>query len=93
MKKRLALIVAFVIAFIIVSALLAACDSTAGGYQTVDTVWKFDRAIIALPNGEIVSGNVEKWRDFEDGDQLQIKIDGIWYLVHSTNCVLMKFED
>lgn len=29
----------------------------------------------------------------EDGDQLQIKIDGTWYLVHSTNCELMKFED
>lgn len=89
MKKRIALI----IAFILVAALLAACDTTDGGYQYVDTVWKFDKAIIALPNGEIISGNVETWRDFEDGDQLQIQIDGTCYLVHSTNCVLMRFEN
>lgn len=93
MKKRLALIIAFIVA----AMLLVSCGSSActgsGGYQAVDTVWKFDKAIIALPNGEIVSGKVEQWRDFEDGDQLQIKIDGTWYLVHSTNCVLMKFED
>lgn len=91
MKKRLALIIAFIVA----AVLLASCGSSdctsSGGYQVVDTVWKFDKAIIALPNGEIISGNIEKWRDFEDGDQLQIRIDGVWYLVHSSNAVLISY--
>lgn len=73
--------------------LLTACnDIGSGGYQHLDTVRKFDKAIISLPNGEIISGNVEKWRDFEDGDQLQVKIDGTWYLVHSSNAVLISYS-
>lgn len=89
MKKRITSIIAVIVSV----ALLAACDPTDGGYQHIDTVRTFESAIISLPNGEVVSGRVDKWKDFEDGDQLQIKIEGTWYLVHSTNCVLMKFED
>lgn len=57
--------------------------------QVFDTTWKFDRAIISLPNGEIVDGVVESWTDFEDGDQIQIKIDGKSYLTHISNVVLI----
>ena len=48
------------------------------------------RAMIRLPDGSVVDGAVESWRDFEDGDQLQIKIDGVTYLVHSTNVALIN---
>lgn len=63
---------------------LSACNT-----QVIDTNWKFDRAIISLPNGEIVEGKVDSWRDFEDGDQLQVKINGVTYLTHSVNVVLI----
>ena len=66
-------------------AALCACNR-----QMIDLKYKFDRAIILLPNGETVEGTVESWRDFEDGDQLQITIDGVTYLVHSTDAVLIS---
>ncbi len=41
------------------------------------------------PNGEIIEGEVDSWRDYEDGDQIQVIIDGVTYLVHAANTVLM----
>ena len=46
--------------------------------------------ILALPDGSIVSGKIESWKDYDDGDQIQVKIDGTTYLVHSVNIVLIK---
>lgn len=63
---------------------------TACNQQLVDTTYTQDRAIISLPNGEIVEGKVTSWTDFEDGDQIQVKIDGKTYLVHSANIVLIS---
>lgn len=57
--------------------------------QIIDLNYNFNYAIIELPNGDIVEGEVQSWRDYEDGDQLQIKIDDIVYLVHSTDVALM----
>ena len=55
-----------------------------------DTTCTFRYAIIKLPNGKIVQGEVESWRDYEDGEQLQIKFkDGNTYLTCSINAVLM----
>ena len=47
-------------------------------------------AILALPDGSIVSGKIESWKDYDDGDQIQVKIDGTTYLVHSANIALIK---
>ena len=82
MKNKLAMIVALILMMSLIS-----CE---GGYDYFDTTYRFDYAIISLPNGEIVEGAVESWRDFEDGDQLQIKIGGDVYLVHSEDAVLIK---
>ena len=81
MKKK------FIIAVLVASCLtLGGC----GNKNLFDTVYNYDYAIIQLPNGEIIEGKVEKWTDYEDGDQLQIIIDGVIYLVHSNNVSLMK---
>lgn len=56
--------------------------------QIFDTTYNFDKAIISLPNGEVVEGKVEGWKDYE-GDQIQVKIAGVTYLVHSSNVVLI----
>lgn len=60
-----------------------------GNKDMWDTVYTYDKAIITLPNGEVIEGKVESWTDYEDGDQLQIKIDGKTYLVHSGDCILI----
>lgn len=65
--------------------LLSGCNK-----QLVDLTYSYNRAIISLPNGEVIDGKVTSWTDFEDGDQIQVKIDGKSYLVHSANIVLIS---
>lgn len=83
MKKYIAIVLAAVL--LVGILILAGCNK-----QLVDLTYSYEYAIIALPNGEVVEGKVSSWTDFEDGDQLQIKIDGKTYLVHSSNVVLIS---
>jgi len=81
MKRRKMLIVILLAAILLL--LCAGCNR-----PVFDTVWTFDRAQIRMPDGTVVSGAVEAWRDFEDGDMLQVGIDGVTYLTHSANVLL-----
>ena len=69
---------------IICALLLSSCN-----YDVLDTTFHFNRAVIKLPDGNVKAGEVESWRDYSDGDQIQVTIDGTTYLVHSTNIVLI----
>lgn len=71
------------------TALIASLCSC-GNKQLFDTTYTFDKAIISLPNGEVVEGKVDSWTDYKDGDQIQVKVNGAIYLVHSSNIVLIK---
>lgn len=73
---------------LIIGAVLA-CTGC-GNKQLFDTTYSYEKAIIYLPNGEVIEGKVDSWTDYEDGDQLQIEINGEIYLVHSSNCVLIS---
>lgn len=81
MKKR----VITMVAALVLCLALTGCNK-----QVVDTTFSFDRAIISLPNGEVITGKVQSWKDYEDGDQIQVKIDGVTYLVHSSNAALIS---
>ena len=84
MKKRVALII--FLAMILISC--AGCHNM----QSVDMACHYDRAIIYLPNGEIVEGRVSSWTSwtsFGDGGAVQIKIDGKTYLTHICNVCLI----
>ena len=70
--------------------LTMALGSAGCNKQMVDLTFSYERAILVLPNGEVVEGRVTSWTDFEDGDQIQVKIDGKTYLVHSSNIVLIS---
>lgn len=88
MKKTITFIITLLAAAGITAvAIVALCGFN---YDLFDTTYSFDEAIIALPNGEVVSGEVDSWTDFEDGDQIQVKINGITYLTHATNVVLIN---
>lgn len=82
MKKVIATAAALMLA-----ATLAGC----GNYKLIDTTYKFDRAIISLPDGTVVDGKIDSWKDYE-GDQLQVTVDGATYLVHSSNVVMIAGE-
>ena len=78
MKKKVVLV------FALATMMLTGCN------KMIDTTYSFERAIIYLPNGEVVEGEVQGWTDFEEGDQIQVKIDGKTYLVHSSNVALIS---
>ena len=84
MKKWTVLILLLVTVLVTV-LVMSGCNK-----QMVDLTYSYEYAIIALPNGEVVEGKVTSWTDYEDGDQLQIKIAGKTYLVHSSNVVLIS---
>ena len=79
MKKLYVLIAAMILAFA-----LAGCNR-----QVFDMTYKYDKAVVSLPDGTVVKGKVDSWRDYEDGDQIQVKVDGVTYLVHSANIALI----
>lgn len=81
-KKLLAAILALGMVFS-----MSACNR-----QIIDLTYNYKYAIISLPNGEIIEGKVDSWKDFEDGDQLQVTINGVTYLVHAADAVLMTEE-
>jgi major membrane immunogen (membrane-anchored lipoprotein) len=82
MKNKLTIVgIALMIA---VAGLLTGCNK-----QVFDTTYSYDKAIISLPDGTVISGEVQSWTDFSDGDQIQVKINGKQYLVHSEDIVLI----
>ena len=74
----------------LVSILILMLALTGCNKQMVDLTYSYERAILSLPNGEVIEGKVSSWTDFEDGDQIQVRIDGKTYLVHSSNIVLIS---
>ena len=82
MRKAKNLILVAVVCAIILC--LAGCNK-----QLADTQFTYNYAVVSLPNGEVVEGKVQSWNDFTDGDQIQVKIGGNVYLVHSSNIALI----
>lgn len=77
-------------AIIWISVLVTLLTLTGCNKQMVDLTYSYEYAILSLPNGEVVEGKVSSWTDFEDGDQIQVRIAGKTYLVHSSNIVLIS---
>jgi hypothetical protein len=57
--------------------------------QIIDFTYKYNYAIIKLPNGDVIEGKLDSWNDYE-GEQLQLVIDGTTYMVNSVNVVLIN---
>lgn len=82
----------------IVLGILAVCIAvimllvTSCNKQIIDLQYSYNYAYIELPNGETVSGRIDSWTDYADGDQLQVTINGNVYLVHSSDCVLVYYK-
>lgn len=93
MIKKICILLVVVTAFAAICMIIQPQSSRAlglfGNKQLFDFDNKFTYAIIFSPGGDIVKqGTVESWRDFEDGDQLQVKIDGVTYLTHASLIIL-----
>ena len=77
------------IALIIFLAMILVSCTGCYNKQTFDTTHDYDRAIVYLPNGEVVEGRVSSWTSFGDGGAVQITIDGKTYLTHVCNVCLI----
>ena len=84
MKKKI-----FAVILVMVMCALVLCGCQVGNRNIGwDTTQTFRWAIIRLGNGELIEGEVESWRDFDDGDEVQLTIKGITYLTHYSNVIL-----
>ena len=80
-KKIAAIILVFVLCLICLSG----CGSNK---QIFDYEHNFNYTIIFLPNGDKIEGEVTSWNNYKDSGMIQVKIDGVTYLTHSSNVIL-----
>lgn len=81
MKKKIVALIA--------AAGLAIGLTGCGNRQIIDTTYTFEKAVIAMPDGSVIEGEIQSWKDYEDGDTIQVKIGDVTYLTHISNVVLM----
>lgn len=78
---------------IMLTALIAASVSGCGNLDIFDTNYTFDTAYVRWPNGEMKTIPVKQWKDYENGEQIQIiSTDGCIYLISSVNAVLVRHK-
>ena len=81
MKNRVKILFLLIVSLLVFSS----CNR-----QVIDTKYKFDYVIMRLPNDEIVEGKIMSWKDYDDGEQIQVKLDnGKTYLTTAVNCTLI----
>lgn len=81
MAKRIGLI------FILITMAVTLCSC--GNRDHWDTVWKYDTVMVRLSDGSVIMGECQNWRDYENSDMMQVKVNDKVYLIHSTNCTLI----
>lgn len=84
MKKKIICLL-LTIVFILITICFAGCNMS-----VIDTTYSFDKAMISMPDGTVVKGRVESWKDYEDSDAVQVEIDGKVYYTFLNNVVLIK---
>ena len=76
--------------FILAGTLMFITKAEAYNATWLDTTYHFDKAWIYMPDGSVVIGEVESWKDWEDSDAVQVRIkNGGTYYTHLSNVVLM----
>lgn len=77
--KKLAIIL-FIISTVII---MTGCNK-----QIVDLTYNYTYGYVELPNGKCVEGEISAWKDYDDGDQIQVVINGVTYFTDTTRVVL-----
>ena len=83
--KRIILTAVLVLTLVFVALTATGCNKS-----LVDITYTFNYAYIDMPDGSCVEGKVSSWLDYEDGDQIQLTIDGVTYLTDTTRVILVK---
>lgn len=89
MNKKVIIALA-VAAVVLIAGIALSWEATHGNRQLIDLKYRFNYAIIKLPNGEVVEGKVTSWMDYDDSDVVQITMNGKTYLTHYVNVCLIN---
>lgn len=86
----LAFILGAVFAFFIDLVIMSGTSpAEAFNMKVFDTTWSFDQAQIDMPDGTVVEGHVDSWKDYDDSDSILVTIDGKTYYTHLSRAVLI----
>ena len=88
--KRKIIITAAAILVIALIGMAIYWETNHGNRRLIDTKYRFNRAVIRLPSGEIVDGKVSSWLDYSDSDVVQVTVGGKTYLTHYANVCLIS---
>lgn len=90
MKNRSLHTIVGIIMVVVVLVILIFAFRTFTNRSLFDVTQSFEQAMIRMPDGEIIKGRVQSWMDYEDGDQIQVRISDTTYLTHISNVVLIS---
>lgn len=89
MKKFFSIFVCVmaIVGFVVIGILISRFTNQA----LFDTTYRFDRAVITMPDSPngYVTGKVDSWMEYDNSDVVQVTIDGVTYLTHYFNVVLI----
>lgn len=88
-RKKLLIVLAAILVIALIGFIVY-WETNHGNRRLIDTKYRFNRAVIRLPNGETVEGKVSSWLDYSDSDVVQVTIGGKTYLTHYTNVCLIS---
>ena len=88
MNKKILIVIAVIVVLLVAVGVIY-WQTHIGNRQLMDVNYHFDRAVLKLPNGEVIEGKLSSWLDFDDSDVLQVKIDGKTYLTSYVNVCLI----
>lgn len=72
-------------------AVFAGCDERKTGNRITGgkDIQTFTDCVVMLGDKVIVSGPITQWRDYVNGDEVQVLVNGKYYLTHYSNVVLI----
>lgn len=83
------ILVLFLVGAIAFGGLFETYKAMSGNKDFLKVDYNFKKAVIKLPNNEIVTGEVEEWTTYDSKDTVKVKLkNGKQYLGHSSDIVL-----
>lgn len=88
-KNIFGVIIVGMLTLIIIFELFSGFKALNGNKDLLKVDYNFKKAIIKLPNNEIITGDVDEWTTYDNKDTLKVKLkNGKQYLGHSSNIIL-----
>ena len=88
-KNIFGVIIVGILTLVIIFELFSGFKALNGNKDLLKVDYNFKKAIIKLPNNEIITGDVDELTTYDNKDTLKVKLkNGKQYLGHSSNIIL-----